>query len=76
MLRDVTPQQKKLALALSLALSLIACSGEKPAAPAMGPMPVTVLEMQPQKAPTSIEIMAQTEGARETEVRARVGGIL
>jgi len=26
--------------------------------------------------PTSIEIMAQTEGARETEVRARVGGIL
>lgn len=76
MLRDVTPQQKKLALALSLALSLVACSGEKPAAPAMGPMPVTVLEMQPQKAPTSIEIMAQTEGARETEVRARVGGIL
>lgn len=76
MLRDVTPQQKKLALALSLALSLVACSGEKPAAPPMGPMPVTVLEMQPQKAPTSIEIMAQTEGARETEVRARVGGIL
>src|SRR5574343_17615 len=32
--------------------------------------------MQPQKVPTSIEIMAQTEGARETEVRARVGGIL
>jgi len=26
--------------------------------------------------PTSIEVMAQTEGARETEVRARVGGIL
>ncbi|TXH00407.1 MAG: efflux RND transporter periplasmic adaptor subunit, partial [Rhodocyclaceae bacterium] len=42
----------------------------------MGPMPVTVIEMQPQKVPTRIEIMAQTEGARETEVRARVGGIL
>ncbi len=55
---------------------LAACSGEKPAAPAMGPMPVTVLEVQPQKVPTSIEIMAQTEGAKETEVRARVGGIL
>jgi membrane fusion protein (multidrug efflux system) len=42
----------------------------------MGPLPVTVLEVQPQKIPTSIEVMAQTEGARETEVRARVGGIL
>lgn len=55
---------------------LAACSGEKPAAPAMGPMPVTAIEMQPQAVPTSVEIMAQTEGARETEVRARVGGIL
>ncbi|OMG52402.1 efflux transporter periplasmic adaptor subunit [Azonexus hydrophilus] len=58
-------------------LTLAACSdGGAPAAPTMGPMPVTVLEMQPQKVPTSIEVMAQTEGARETEVRARVGGIL
>jgi membrane fusion protein (multidrug efflux system) len=39
-------------------------------------MPVTVLEVQPQRVPSSIEVMAQTEGARETEVRARVGGIL
>jgi len=58
-------------------LALGACSDGKPAAPpAMGPLPVTVLEVQPQKIPTSIEVMAQTEGARETEVRARVGGIL
>lgn len=56
--------------------ALAACSGEKPGAPQMGPMPVTVLDMQPQTVPTSIEIMAQTEGARETEVRARIGGIL
>ena len=62
--------------ALSLALAVAGCSGEKPAAPAMGPMPVTVLDMQPQRVPASIEVMAQTEGARETEVRARVGGIL
>jgi membrane fusion protein (multidrug efflux system) len=48
----------------------------RPAAAEAGAMPVTVIEMQPQKMPTSIEIMAQTEGARETEVRARVGGIL
>ena len=60
-----------------IASTLSACSDSKPAGPPpMGPMPVTVLEVQPQKIPTSIEIMAQTEGARETEVRARVGGIL
>ncbi|MCK9531589.1 MAG: efflux RND transporter periplasmic adaptor subunit [Gammaproteobacteria bacterium] len=46
------------------------------AAPARPPMPVSVLEMQPQRVPASVEVMAQTEGARETEVRARVGGIL
>lgn len=60
-----------------IASTLSACSDSKPAGPPpMGPLPVTVLEVQPQKIPTSIEIMAQTEGARETEVRARVGGIL
>lgn len=56
------------------------CSGsDKPAGPpggGMGPLPVTVLDMQPQRIPSSVEVMAQTEGARETEVRARVGGIL
>ena len=73
------PQRKAIALLLAstaFAAALTGCSGEKPAGPAMGPMPVTVIEMQAQKVPTSIEIMAQTEGARETEVRARVGGIL
>lgn len=60
------------------ALGAAGCSGDKQAGgpPKPGAMPVTVIEMQPQKVPTSIEIMAQTEGARETEVRARVGGIL
>jgi membrane fusion protein (multidrug efflux system) len=62
--------------ALSLTV-LAGCSDGKPAAPpAMGPMPVSVLEVQPQSVPASVEVMAQTEGARETEVRARVGGIL
>lgn len=62
--------------ALSLAV-LAGCSDSKPAGPpAMGPLPVSVLEVQPQRVPSSVEVMAQTEGARETEVRARVGGIL
>ena len=64
------------ASALSLGL-LAGCTDGKPAAPpAMGPLPVSVLEVQPQRVPSSVEVMAQTEGARETEVRARVGGIL
>ncbi|PKO34480.1 MAG: efflux transporter periplasmic adaptor subunit [Betaproteobacteria bacterium HGW-Betaproteobacteria-7] len=62
--------------ALSLVM-LAGCSDSKPAGPpAMGPLPVSVLEVQPQRVPSSVEVMAQTEGARETEVRARVGGIL
>ena len=70
------PILRRTALFLTIA-ALGACSDTKPpAAPAMGPMPVTVLEVQPQRVPSSIEVMAQTEGARETEVRARVGGIL
>ncbi|MDD3483413.1 efflux RND transporter periplasmic adaptor subunit [Azovibrio restrictus] len=71
------PLLRLLPLALSSALALAACSGsEAPQGPAMGPLPVTVLEMQPQRVPNAVEIMAQTEGAKETEVRARVGGIL
>lgn len=71
------PLLRLLPLVLSSALALAACSGsEAPQGPAMGPLPVTVMEMQPQRVPNAVEIMAQTEGAKETEVRARVGGIL
>ena len=81
MISGTLPQRKTISIlfgatVLGSAL-LAACSDSKPAGPpAMGPMPVTVLEVQPQKVPSSVEVMAQTEGARETEVRARVGGIL
>lgn len=66
---------------LSATLLLTACSGKEPppAGPpggAMPPLPVTALEMQPTRVETSVEAVAQTEGAREVEVRARVGGIL
>lgn len=68
-----------------LSLLATACSKSGPVAPGGpggpgggpgGALPVTVLEVQPTRVPSSIEVMAQTEGARETEVRARVGGIL
>lgn len=66
-----------LPLLIASALTLTACSGaDAPPKPPMGPMPVTVIEMQTQSVPNAVEIMAQTEGAKEAEVRARVGGIL
>ncbi len=40
------------------------------------PLPVTVVNVQPTHVPITLEVMAQTEGAKETEVRAQVGGIL
>ncbi len=62
-----------------LTLSLLAgCSGgdapPPPAAPP--PLPVALLEAKPVQVPASVEVTAQTEGSREVEVRARVGGIL
>lgn len=37
---------------------------------------VTVIQMQPTTVPISAETVAQTEGAKETEIRPRVGGVL
>jgi len=39
-------------------------------------MPVSVLELKPTTVPISAEAVAQTEGAKEVEIRPRVGGIL
>lgn len=69
----------RLLAATLTAAVLAACSGGeqgKSGGPAMGPLPVSALEVQPQRLPAAIEAVAQTEGAREAEVRARVGGIL
>ena len=59
------------------AVLLAACGpSAPPTPPAMPPMPVTVLEAVATTVPGSVEVSAQTEGARETEVRPRVGGML
>jgi membrane fusion protein (multidrug efflux system) len=42
----------------------------------MAPMPVSVLTLAPTSVPISAEAVAQTEGAKEVEIRPRVGGIL
>ena len=70
---------KRAVAALTISVALAACgsndqaSGQPPAGVAM---PVSVIEAQPTSVPVSAEAVAQTEGAREVEIRPRVGGIL
>ena len=39
-------------------------------------IPVSVISVEPTSVPISTEVVAQTEGAKEIEIRPRVGGIL
>lgn len=60
-----------------IAIALAACGKDEQAKPpAMPAMPVTVINAEPTSVPVSAEAVAQTEGAKEVEIRARVGGIL
>lgn len=63
-------------LLILMSIVLTACGGEAAPPQANGAMPVTVVEVQPSAVPISAEAVAQTEGAKEVEIRARVGGIL
>jgi len=56
-------------------LSWLSTSMAQPAGP-QGPLPVSVIEARATNIPNVFEITAQAEGAKETEVRARVNGIL
>lgn len=62
----------------ALVVLLLAACGQQDnaAAPAMPPLPVSIVVAQPTSVPMSVEAVAQTEGAREVEVRPRVGGII
>lgn len=44
--------------------------------PDMPPMPVSVISVTPTSVPIGVEAVAQTEGAKQVEIRPRVGGIL
>jgi membrane fusion protein, multidrug efflux system len=59
-----------------IGITLVACGRAPEAPPPPQAMSVTVIEMQPSSVPISAEAVAQTEGAREVEIRPRVGGIL
>ena len=63
---------------MAISIVLVACGNNNPTgqSPAGSAMPVSVIEVQPTSVPISAESVAQTEGAKEVEIRPRVGGIL
>lgn len=66
-------------VALMTTLVLMGCGKKDEAGMqggAMPAMPVGVITLQATTAPISAETVAQTEGAKEVEIRPRVGGIL
>lgn len=44
--------------------------------PAMMALPATVIDVEPKRVPIHFEVIGQTEGSKQVEVRARVSGIL
>ncbi|MES2180984.1 MAG: efflux RND transporter periplasmic adaptor subunit [Pseudomonadota bacterium] len=75
-----TPVAKITTVALIAALVLVGCGKKQDAAAQAGggmpAMPVSVVELQATSVPISAESVGQTEGAKEVEIRPRVGGIL
>lgn len=60
-----------------VAITLQGCGKKEDVAASAPPaMPVSYVSVQPANVPMSVEAVAQTEGAREVEVRPRVGGII
>ena len=67
---------RKVLVGVALFLALCACKEEKAPEAASASMKVNVVQVQPQDVPLSFEFSARAQGYKETEVRARVGGIL
>jgi membrane fusion protein (multidrug efflux system) len=68
-----------LAAALVLAGVLAGCGQREDKAAAVAApaaLPVKVIEVAPTRVPVAFDVVGQAEGAKEVEVRARVGGIL
>lgn len=68
-----------MSLLLMISLVLIGCNKKEDAAQAgsgMPAMPVSVITLKATTVPISAESVAQTEGAKEVEIRPRVGGIV
>ncbi len=68
---------KKMYFLACLALLLNACNDENPSQQTqMGVQDVEAVRVSPENIPLSFEYAARAQGSKETEVRARVGGIL
>ncbi|HSH87949.1 MAG TPA: efflux RND transporter periplasmic adaptor subunit [Methylophilus sp.] len=76
--QSIQPHRALVLLALGVVLSACGKSSNEqgPAAGAMQAMPVTVQSVAPETVPIQTEVVAQTEGAKQIEVRPRVGGIV
>lgn len=59
-----------------VAVTLVACGKKDEVPPAPATMPVSYISAMPTSVPMSVEAVAQTEGAKEVEIRPRVGGII
>ena len=86
MLLNIVKQRRQMnllkitSIALLAGLALGGCGKKNDAAEqpggGMSAMPVGVVELKATSVPISAEAVAQTEGAKEVEIRPRVGGIL
>ena len=70
----------RVVISLIIGVALAACSNNDQEIsnniPPQMAMPVGVISIEPRNVPISAEAVAQTEGAKEIEIRPRVGGIL
>ncbi len=76
---SISNRIKILVILIPLILPLAACKDNQATSDDLSieePIPVHVLSMQSSKQPIGAETIAQTEGAKEVEIRPRVGGIL
>lgn len=68
--------KSKAFVALAAVLALGGCKKESGAGDAAQVPTVAAVKVEPQNIPLSFEFAARAQGSKETEVRARVGGIL
>ena len=70
-----TATRHNVALA-TLALTTILSACGRPEPPAMPPMEVAVIEVQPRDIPIYFDMIGQTRGSVDIPIRARVDGVL